>query len=177
MSMPKGIFFWMAKTLFILFGIQVDVNIDFQKKLYLRENEGRQMANIPKKKPQHLRRPILTACIAAIIAFVIAALIDASHFRNRSSDILFIEAIALLIGAWASYLKSQGLAFLVMHPFSRKKHTKSWMDIVPEKFLGSSIEMDAEARSLYKERSRIFRLDLALASGILIVTGLIIQYI
>lgn len=135
------------------------------------------MADIPKKKPHYLRRPALTACMATIFAFAIAALTDASRFRNRSSDILFIEAIALLIGAWASYLKSQGLAFLVMHPFSRKKHAESWIDLVPEKFLGLSPEMDAETRSLQIQRSREFRRDLAIASGILLATGLIIQYI
>ncbi|HBE46902.1 MAG TPA: hypothetical protein DDW14_06140 [Spirochaetaceae bacterium] len=143
----------------------------------MNEEKGTQMADIPKKKPHHLKRPVLTACMATIFALTIAVLTDASHFRNRSSDILFIEAIALVIGAWASYLKSRGLSFLVMHPFRRKNLAESWIDRVPEKFVGSAQEMDAEARSLQIQRSREFRRDLAIASGILLATGLIVQYI
>jgi len=143
----------------------------------MNEEKGRQMADISKKKPHHLKRPALTACVATIFALSIAAFTDIHHFRNRSSDILFIEAIVLIIGAWASYLKSRGLAFLVLHPFRRKNLAESWIDGVPEKFVGSTQDMNAETRSLQMQRSREFRRDLAIASGILIVVGLIVQYI
>jgi predicted nucleic acid-binding Zn ribbon protein len=128
------------------------------------------------------KRPLIVVFGAIALGLAIALILNSRAFRNRLSDMLLVEALILIASAWLSFLKSNGLAFIIFHPFKKKEFPDGWKDRVPN--LGSppplfqeySEHIDASQAQEKEKSARLFQSDLAWSGGVLFAIGLIVQY-